>query len=40
MGLLVGIIETLSPYISANSAASVSAVPVIPESLLNSLKKF
>ena len=40
MGRLVGIIITLNPYICWNSTASVSAVPVIPDNLLNNLKKF
>jgi hypothetical protein len=34
MGLFVGIITTSSLYVLWNSAASVSAVPVIPESFL------
>jgi hypothetical protein len=40
MGLFVGITTTSNPYIFLNSTASVSAVPVIPESLAYILKKF
>lgn len=35
MGLFVGTIVTLSLYILSNSAVSVAAVPVIPQSLGN-----
>ena len=37
-GLLVGITITVSLYIFKNSGASVSAVPVMPESLVYILK--
>ena len=40
MGTLVGMTMTLKPYICWNSTASVSAVPVIPDKVLNNLKKF
>ena len=40
IGTLVGTTITLKPYICWNSTASVSAVPVIPDSVLNNLKKF
>ena len=40
MGTLVGIITTSKPYICLNSTASVSAVPVMPDKLSKSLKKF